>query len=59
MGRNYKLIKWKFVIHESVDGYSKLDTFLKCSTNNRASTVLESFINGVQKYGFPESFIQI
>ena len=27
--------------------------FMKCSTNNRASTVLQSFVEGVQKYGSP------
>ena len=27
--------------------------FMKCSTNNRASTVLEYFVEGVRKYGLP------
>ena len=53
MDGNHKLIRWKFVIHGTVDGYSRLLTFLKCSTNNRASTVLESFTTAVQTYGLP------
>ena len=31
MDGNHKLIRWKFVIHGAVDGYSRLVTFLKCS----------------------------
>ena len=53
MDGNHKLIRWKFVIHGAVDGYSRLVTFLKCSNNNRASTVLESFTAAVQMYGLP------
>ena len=53
MDGNHKLIQWKFVIHGAVDGYSRLIPFLKCSTNNRATTVLESFANAVQSYGLP------
>lgn len=41
------------VTHCGIDGYSRLVVFLKCSGNNRASTVYESFINAVQKYGVP------
>ena len=51
MDGNHKLIRWKFVIHGAVDGYSRLIPFLKCSNNNRASTVLESFTAAVQMYG--------
>ena len=54
MDGNYKLIRWKFVIHGAVDGYSRLLTFLKCSTNNRASTVLDSFVPATQMYGVPK-----
>ena len=53
MDGNHKLIRWKFVIHGAVDGYSRLILFLKCSTNNRATTVLESFAAAVQSYGLP------
>ena len=36
-----------------MDGYSRLITYLRCSNNNRASTVLELFLGGVGKYGVP------
>ena len=54
MDGNHKLVRWKFVIHGAVDGYSRLVTFLKCSTNNRASTVLDSFIAATQNFGLPK-----
>ena len=31
---NHKLIKWFFVVHGRIDGYSQVITFLKCHTNN-------------------------
>ena len=50
---NHKLIRWKFVIHGAIDGFSRLVTFLQCSTNNCADTVLVSFITGTQEFGMP------
>ena len=41
------------VIHGGIDGFSSLIVHLHCSTNNRASTVLELFEAGVAKYGLP------
>uniref|UniRef100_A0A1X7V5A2 Integrase core domain-containing protein n=1 Tax=Amphimedon queenslandica TaxID=400682 RepID=A0A1X7V5A2_AMPQE len=35
----HKLIRWSFVIHGSIDGFSRLITFLRIATNNRAKTV--------------------
>lgn len=37
----------------AIDGFTRLITFLKCSDNNRSSTVLESFINASSEYGIP------
>ena len=54
MDGNHKLVRWKFVIHGAVDGYSRLVTFLYCSTNNRASTVLDSFVTAVHMHGIPK-----
>ena len=51
---NHKLIKWRFVIHGAIDGYSRVVTFMKCHANNRASTVLSSFQEGVDNYGLPK-----
>ena len=50
---NHKLIHWKFVIHGSIDGYSRLIPYLACSTNNRATTVAEYFEKAVSTYGIP------
>ena len=51
---HHKLIKWRFVLHGGIDGYSRTVVYLHCSTNNQASTVLTSFIDAVGKYGLPE-----
>lgn len=48
------LCRWRLVVHGGVDGYSRLITYLKCSTNNRSETVLHAFQEGIQTYGMPE-----
>ena len=35
---HHKLIHWRLVVHGCVDGYSRVITYLHCSTNNAAST---------------------
>ena len=52
---NHKLIRWRLVIHAAIDGYSRTITFLKCSNNNRATTVLDGYKEGVSIYGLPIS----
>lgn len=49
----HKLIRWKFVVHAGVDGFSRLIVYINGADNNRASTVLEQFINGVSSFGLP------
>ena len=49
----HKLIRWMIVIHGGIDGYSRVPVFLKASTNNRARTVLDCFLAGVQRHGLP------
>ena len=49
----HKLIRWRFVIHGAIDGYSRLIMFLKVSPNNRAETVLDAFVQGVEEFGLP------
>ena len=53
---HHKLIRWRFITHAGIDGYSRLIVFMECSTNNAASTVLSAFQRGVQKYGLPSRF---
>lgn len=49
----HKLIRWKIVIHGGIDGYSRLITYLRASTNNYASTVLSAFASAVEEFGLP------
>lgn len=52
MDGNHKIIRWKFVIHGAVDGFSNVIVFLKCS-NNRAETILQGFVIAALAYGLP------
>ena len=47
------LVRWGFSVHEGIDGYSRLITYLKCATYTQASMVLCSFLQGVRRYGCP------
>ena len=40
---HHKLIRWRLVIRGCIDGYSRVITYLHCSTNNTAITVLSLF----------------
>ena len=51
---NHKLIRWKYVIHGAVDGYSRVIPFMHCSTNNMAQTVYSLFLKAVSVYGLPQ-----
>ncbi|KAI7811048.1 hypothetical protein IRJ41_009739 [Triplophysa rosa] len=48
---NHKLIRWRIVIHGGIDGYSRLVVYLKAATNNKAQTMLQSFLSAVDLYG--------
>ena len=49
----HKLIKWRFVIHGGIDGYSRLPVYLHASSNNKSETVVVQFLNAVRDYGLP------
>ena len=51
---HHKLIRWHFVVHGAVDGFSRTIIYLHCADNNWAVTVFECFKNGVVQYGIPE-----
>lgn len=50
---HHKLIRWRLVTHGAIDGYSRLILYLHCGSNNRATTVYESFLNAVQTHHLP------
>ncbi|KAL7377442.1 hypothetical protein ABVT39_027911 [Epinephelus coioides] len=50
---NHKLIRWKLVVHCAMDGYSRMLTFLQCSSNNRAETVMDLFSTAISTHGRP------
>ena len=50
---HHSLIRWGFVVHGGMDGYSRLIVYLYCSTNNRSDTVLELFQNATTLFGVP------
>ena len=41
------------MVHGGIDGFSRVPVYLKCSNNNRASTVLQLFQEAVRLYGLP------
>uniref|UniRef100_A0A3B3I1H5 Integrase catalytic domain-containing protein n=1 Tax=Oryzias latipes TaxID=8090 RepID=A0A3B3I1H5_ORYLA len=47
---NMRLIRWGFVIHGAIDGYSRLITYFNCSTDNRATTELSQFLKATCLY---------
>ena len=49
----HKLIRWNFVIHGGLDGFSRLIVYLRVSTNNYAATVMTEFTAAVSEYGVP------
>ncbi|XP_065924261.1 uncharacterized protein [Magallana gigas] len=50
---NHKLIRWRFVVHGGIDGFSRAIVYLKCSTNNESSTVFNLFLDAVKTWGLP------
>lgn len=50
---NLKLSQFHLVVHAAIDGYSRCATFVHCSDNNRATTVLDQFRSGVDRYMCP------
>ena len=50
---NHKMIRWHLIIHGGIDGFSRTIVFLKCSDNNRATTLLDCFTKATQMYDMP------
>lgn len=50
---HHKLIKWRFITHAAIDGFSRTITNITCSNNNKSETVLEQFLLGTEEFGLP------
>ncbi|XP_071488102.1 uncharacterized protein [Diadema antillarum] len=48
-----KLCRWGLVTNGCIDGYSRLITFIHCSTSNNARTVLDLFLEATKTYSMP------
>lgn len=49
---NHKLIRWPLVMH-GIDGCSRLIVYLRCSSDNKCTTVYELFERAVHAYSVP------
>ena len=50
---NHKLVRWRFVVHGGIDGFSRLVVYLNVASNNRADTVLSCLTQAIEQYGLP------
>lgn len=50
---HHSLVRWRYVIHGGIDGYSRMIVFLACSTNNRSQTVYKLFREATEEFGIP------
>ncbi|KAF3856386.1 hypothetical protein F7725_017109 [Dissostichus mawsoni] len=50
---NHKLVRWRMVFHGCVDGFSRTIVYLRCLSNNMASSVLSLFLEAVENFGMP------
>ena len=50
---HHSLVRWRFVVHGGIDGYSRVVVYLACSTNNKARTVYQLFREATEEFGCP------
>ena len=50
---HHSLVRWRFVLHGGIDGYSRLIVYLRCTTNNKAQSVFDYFWRATREYGVP------
>ena len=47
------VLRYRFVIHGCIDAYSRKVIYLACCDNNKSSTVLQLFLEGMVFHGLP------
>lgn len=50
---HHSLIRWRFVVHGGIDGFSQTVVHLSGATNNSSETVYKLFQNAIEEYGVP------
>ena len=45
------VLRWRFVIHGGIDGYSRKIVDFECSANNCATSVLNAFLSAIDRHG--------
>ena len=50
---HHSLIRWRFVVHGGIDGFSRTIVYLSAATNNCSHTVLKLFLSATEEYGVP------
>ena len=53
MDGNHKLIRWRFVVHGAIDGFSRTIIYLSCSTDNKSQTVFQLFLGSLPNFKCP------
>ena len=56
---HHSLIRWGFVIHGCIDGFSRRVVFLRCSNNHLSQTVLQLLLKAIEKDGLWPSRIRM
>ena len=56
---HHKLTRWRLVIHGTIDGHSRLITYLQCNNNNLAVTVLHLFLDTISVHGLESEQISV
>ena len=54
MDSHHKLIRWRIITHAAIDGFSCTILYAVCTNNNKATTLLSCFLDGVSVYGLPQ-----
>ena len=56
---HHSLIRWGFVVHGCIDGFSRRVVFLRCSNNHLSQTVLQLLLKAIEKDGLWPSRIRM